>query len=218
MHDDCDVALAHKNAVRHFAMRSSLLPLAASSDFDLRRGRSSGKLLDRTSEPSSADASALPDIPTMLAARNDLNAYKTASGSYDAARLAIGDLDRSGAVTNADFQFEFTLIARPAQRMRSAPATTHTASCVAGQRISRRQPRSELPTQGSAKRNTSTTRQPILPEAEADGCRPTGADGANRAPWPRDCRSTARHPPTALPSYATFSPPNTAANIESWGN
>ena len=44
------------------------------------------------------------DIPAMLAALTDLNSYKATNSLSDANLLSIGDIDSSGAVTNADVQ------------------------------------------------------------------------------------------------------------------
>ena len=44
------------------------------------------------------------DIPVMLAALSDLNAYETSHNLSAANLISIGDLDHSGAVTNADLQ------------------------------------------------------------------------------------------------------------------
>ena len=45
------------------------------------------------------------DIPAMITALTDLNAYKAAHGNLTDAQLgAIGDLDGDGKVTNADLQ------------------------------------------------------------------------------------------------------------------
>ena len=42
------------------------------------------------------------DLPAMVAALTDLNAYKSANGLTSAQLLSIGDIDLSGTVTNAD--------------------------------------------------------------------------------------------------------------------
>ena len=44
------------------------------------------------------------DIPAMLAALTDLNAYKADHNLSDTALLALGDFDNSGSFTNADIQ------------------------------------------------------------------------------------------------------------------
>ena len=47
----------------------------------------------------------LADVPAMLTALTDLNAYKAAHNNLtDAQLLAIGDVDADGKVTNADLQ------------------------------------------------------------------------------------------------------------------
>jgi len=50
------------------------------------------------------------DIPAMLAALSDLNAYKAANSLSDASLLSIGDIDGSGALNNADAQALLTLL------------------------------------------------------------------------------------------------------------
>ena len=50
------------------------------------------------------------DIPAMLAALADLNAYKSAHALSDADLLTIGDVDGDGKVTNADVQSLLTLL------------------------------------------------------------------------------------------------------------
>ena len=50
------------------------------------------------------------DLPAMLAALTDLNRYKSANSLTDADLLAIGDIDGSGSVTNADVQALLTLL------------------------------------------------------------------------------------------------------------
>ncbi len=51
------------------------------------------------------------DIPAMLSALTDLNAYKTQYGLSDPNLIAIGDLNNSGTLTNADLQPLLDLIA-----------------------------------------------------------------------------------------------------------
>ena len=51
------------------------------------------------------------DIPAMLAALTDLNQYKTTNSLSDADLLAIGDLNNSGTLTNADIQPRLDLVA-----------------------------------------------------------------------------------------------------------
>jgi hypothetical protein len=53
-----------------------------------------------------------------------LNAYKVAHGLGDTNLLAIGDLDHSGAVTNADIQSLLNLIASGAGIVQSVPEPT----------------------------------------------------------------------------------------------
>jgi hypothetical protein len=50
------------------------------------------------------------DIPAMLAALTDLNAYQSQWNLSDNDLLAIGDLNQSGAISNADVQPELDLI------------------------------------------------------------------------------------------------------------
>ena len=50
------------------------------------------------------------DLPAMLAALTDLNRYKSANSLTDADLRAIGDIDGSGSVTNADVQALLTLL------------------------------------------------------------------------------------------------------------
>jgi hypothetical protein len=50
------------------------------------------------------------DLPAMLAALADLNAYKTQQGISDADLLAVGDINHDGAVTNADLQSLLNLL------------------------------------------------------------------------------------------------------------
>ncbi len=51
------------------------------------------------------------DIPAMLVALTDLNAYENSNGLSDTQLLAIGDLNNSGTLTNADMQSLLDLIA-----------------------------------------------------------------------------------------------------------
>lgn len=44
------------------------------------------------------------DLPAMLAALGDLNAYKSTNSLNSAQLLSIGDIDLSGTLTNADVQ------------------------------------------------------------------------------------------------------------------
>ena len=50
------------------------------------------------------------DLPAMLAALTDLNAYKTQQGISDADLLAVGDVNHDNAVTNADLQSLLNLL------------------------------------------------------------------------------------------------------------
>ena len=50
------------------------------------------------------------DVPAMLAALTDLNAYKSANSLTSAQLLSIGDIDLSGTVTNADMQALLNLL------------------------------------------------------------------------------------------------------------
>ncbi len=67
------------------------------------------------------------DISTMLAALVDLNAYKTANRLSDVDLLAIGDIDGSGTLTNADLN---TLIGLLRSGGGSVTAVPEPASCV----------------------------------------------------------------------------------------
>jgi hypothetical protein len=51
------------------------------------------------------------DIPAMLSALVDLNKFKTTFGLSNDDLLKIGDINQSGAVTNADIQAELDLVA-----------------------------------------------------------------------------------------------------------
>jgi hypothetical protein len=50
------------------------------------------------------------DIPTMLTALTDLNSYKTGKGLTDANLLSVADVNKSGAITNADAQALLTIL------------------------------------------------------------------------------------------------------------
>ena len=50
------------------------------------------------------------DLPAMIAALTDLNAYKSANSLTSAQLLSIGDIDLSGTVTNADVQALLNLL------------------------------------------------------------------------------------------------------------
>ncbi len=50
------------------------------------------------------------DVPVLIAALADLNAYKTAYNLTDAGLLSFGDLDGDHAITNADLQALLTLL------------------------------------------------------------------------------------------------------------
>jgi autotransporter-associated beta strand protein len=53
----------------------------------------------------------LADIPTMLTALTDLNAYQISHQLSDADLLAVADVNHSGTITNADIQAELDLAA-----------------------------------------------------------------------------------------------------------
>jgi hypothetical protein len=69
------------------------------------------------------------DIPAMLSALTDLNAYKSQNGLSDANLVSIGDLNNSGALTNADIQSLLDLIAEQSGGG-SAAAVPEPASIV----------------------------------------------------------------------------------------
>ena len=61
------------------------------------------------------------DIQVMLSAMTDLYSYQTAHNLSGTELLAIGDLDRSGAITNADIQSLLSFLASGSQTPQSVP-------------------------------------------------------------------------------------------------
>jgi hypothetical protein len=61
------------------------------------------------------------DIQVMLSAMTDLDVYQTAHNLSDTELLAIGDLDRSGVINNADLQSLLTLLASGNQSPQGVP-------------------------------------------------------------------------------------------------
>jgi hypothetical protein len=70
------------------------------------------------------------DINVMLQALTDLHAYQTARDLPDADLLAIGDLDRSGSITNADIQALLDLVATDSQLLAVPEPTGFLLSCM----------------------------------------------------------------------------------------
>ena len=64
------------------------------------------------------------DIPALLQALTDLNAYQTKYGLPAAATLAIGDLNGDGKVTNADLQTLLTLLKTGGGSLAAVPEPT----------------------------------------------------------------------------------------------
>ena len=67
------------------------------------------------------------DIPVMLAALSDLNAYETSHNLSAANLISIGDLDHSGAVTNADLQGLLDLLKSGGGSVAAVPEPTTLA-------------------------------------------------------------------------------------------
>lgn len=85
------------------------------------------------------------DIPTMLTALADLNAYKSTSGISDSDMLSLGDLNSDGTLTNADAQALLDLLRSGGGPLAAVPEPTSFVlagiACGAVYRLRRLRPR-----------------------------------------------------------------------------
>ena len=72
------------------------------------------------------------DIPAMVTALADLNAYKSANSLTSAQLLSIGDIDLSGTVTNADVQTLLNLLKGGGGSLATVPEPASLSLLLAG--------------------------------------------------------------------------------------
>ena len=72
------------------------------------------------------------DLPAMVAALTDLNAYKSANSLTSAQLLSIGDIDLSGTVTNADMQALLNLLKSGGGSVAAVPEPASLGLLLAG--------------------------------------------------------------------------------------